>query len=104
MKMLQKKMISTSDIGDKELLYDSSMLEKDFKLEAKIPIIPKVTFLNRIYNGKPIALDTNEYTLDARFEIAKVANEIWPITIMEKLEKEIKKRDTAKKKGLFSRN
>lgn len=74
--------------GQEDLIFTADLLDdSDFKLEARIPQIDKTVFLNRIYNGTPIVLDDNSYTLKARFEILKVANQIWPIENFEKIER-----------------
>ncbi len=63
-----------------ELKYTATEVEKKFKFVAKVPMIPKVVFLNNLVEGRPVALDTRESTKAARFEIAKIANEIWPMS------------------------
>jgi MinD-like ATPase involved in chromosome partitioning or flagellar assembly len=98
---IEKEAYKTNDKYKEELIYTSDMVEKDFYLECKIPVIQKPTFLNRIYSGKPLVLDDKDHTLNARYEIAKVANQIWPITKLDKLKKEVAAKDTDKK-GLFS--
>lgn len=84
-----------------ELYYTADMVEKDFALEAKVPIVHKTVFLNRIYSGSPIVLDNNPYTLDARYEIAKIANQMWPISTIEKMKEEIDARESKSKKGFL---
>lgn len=98
------------DMGDmlsgthlESLVYNSEMVEKEFQLEAKIPMIPKVVFLNYIYEGKPVALDTHPYTAKARYEIAKIADQIWPIEDFSKLKEEAEKAGKPKRGNLFSR-
>jgi MinD-like ATPase involved in chromosome partitioning or flagellar assembly len=100
---IQKDAYKNNRKYKEELMYTSDMVEKDFKLECKIPIIQKPTFLNRIYSGKPLSLDNKEHTLKARYEISKVANQIWPITIYEELkaEAELLEEKESEKKGLF---
>lgn len=71
------------------LQFDSNMLEESFELVAKIPSLPKVVFLNRLWQGVPIILDDTDYTLIARYEISKVANLIHPISNINELENEI---------------
>lgn len=75
--------------------------DSDFKLEARIPQLPKSIFLNRLYEGTPVVLDEQSATLKARFEILKVANQIWPIKNLDKIEEEVEKSKRKKKKGLF---
>lgn len=85
-----------------DLIYTSEHLsDSDFKLEARIPEIPKTVFLNRLYEGNPIVLDDKNYTLKARYEILKVANQIWPIRDFEKIENNMKKREEKKRKSFF---
>jgi MinD-like ATPase involved in chromosome partitioning or flagellar assembly len=89
-------------IGLEPLIYDSNMVEKEFQLEAKIPMLPKAIFLNHIYEGKPVVLDTHSYTAKARYEIAKVADQIWPIEDFDKIKKEAEKLDKSRK-GIFGK-
>lgn len=72
-----------------ELQCDSAMLEKSgLHLLGKIPALPKEIFLNRLYDGRPIVLDNTEFTLKARLEISKIANNIWPLDNLEWLTQE----------------
>ena len=89
------------EVKNETLMYTLNMIEKDFKLESKIPVVPKVMFLNRIYSGKPIIYDKSDETLEIRYEIAKIANQLWPIKNMKKLESEMAVKRGEKKKGLF---
>lgn len=82
--------------------------ESGFDTVAQIPEIPKEIFLNRLYEGKPVVLDDTEYTLKARIEISKIANEIWDIDNFEWLNAEYEKYRSRvfnsvgnKRKGLF---
>lgn len=76
--------------------------DRYFKLEGRIPSIPKTVFLNRLYEGVPIVLDENNYTLKARYELCKIANSIWGIEGLDKLEEEcLKYSQKNKKKGFF---
>ena len=70
-------------------------------MEAKIPELPKEVFYNRVYEGKPVALDNKDYTLKARYELAKVANQIWPVTNLGEIEDIIYAKNKDKKKGIF---
>lgn len=84
------------EVDHEQLLFDSAQLEDSgFDLVAKVPIIPKSIFLNRVYEGKPVILDTTEYTADARFELFKVANQVYPIQNFDKIQEEY---DLKKKK------
>ena len=87
-----------------ELIFTADHLDdSDFKLEARVPMLPKTVFLNRLYEGTPVVLDDNKYTLKARYELLKVANQIWPIKNFKEIEEEYMamKNGNKKKKGLF---
>lgn len=84
-----------------ELIFDANHLEDSgFKLEARIPVIPKTVFLNRLYEGTPIVLDEKGSTEEVRFELLKVANQIYPIKNFSKMEEEMQGQKR-KKKGFF---
>lgn len=88
--------------GAEKLEFSSSLLEESFVLEAKIPMIDKIVFMNRIWRGLPCVLDDTKHTLKARYELCKVANQIYPLDNLSWLEKEVKKlEDSKKKKGSF---
>lgn len=74
------------------LLFTSDYLEEKagFKLEAKIPDMPSSVFLNRVYSGTPLVLDTKAETLSARKEILKLANQVYPIKDFEEIMKKKK--------------
>lgn len=93
----------TAGTNIEPLIFTADHLDdSDFKLEARIPIIPKTVFLNRLYEGTPIVLDNNKYTLHARYEILKVANQIWPIKNFKEIEEEYMELKKGKKrKGFF---
>lgn len=75
------KGVKNTELGSYEdLKYNANDIEKRFDFVAKIPMIPKVDFLNTLYEGRPICLDTKDSTKLARYEIAKIANEIWPMS------------------------
>ncbi|MBG9694152.1 hypothetical protein ABD91_25800 [Lysinibacillus sphaericus] len=87
-----------------ELIFTADLLEDaGFTVEARIPQIEKTVFLNRIYNGEPIVLDNNKYTLKARYELLKIANQIYPIANFDAIEREINEvhKRTPKKTGRF---
>lgn len=85
------------------LEFTSDLLDdSDFKLEAKVPLLPKTVFFNKIYNGTPLVLDDQKYTLKARYELLKVANQIWPIENFKKIEEQYLASKT-KKKSFFAR-
>lgn len=87
-----------------ELNFTAADIEnKYFNLIAKVPMLPKTIFLNRLYDGTPVVLDKNslEYTNKVKYELMKIANEITPLNDeYEKLANIISKR---KKEGFFSR-
>lgn len=86
-----------------ELELTADLIEdRYFKLEGRIPSLPKTVFLNRLYEGTPVVLDENDYTLKARYEICKVANRIWEMENLDELEeKYLKYSQKKKKKGFF---
>lgn len=86
-----------------ELYFTSEKVEQDyFKLSAKIPILPKTVFLNRLYEGTPVVLDDNktDYTNKVKYELLKIAAENYPLD--DTIEKLKTKMEGTKKKGLFS--
>lgn len=108
------KYILNEDLTDsvdnvEKLQFDSNVLAESFDLEAKIPSIPKSIFLNRLWQGIPIILDTTDYTLKARYEISKVSNQIHKIKNLDFLANECEKKNlvktkkTAKKKWFFNK-
>lgn len=104
--VLNEDIINNSDFPAcgteiEELIYTADHLDdSQFKLEARIPMIPKTVFLNRLYEGTPIVLDDHKYTTKARFEIMKVANQIWPIKNFKQMEEDMEKKQS-KKRGIF---
>lgn len=86
-----------------ELQLTADLIEdRYFKLEGRIPSLPKTVFLNRLYEGTPVVLDENNYTLKARYEICKIANRIWEMENLEELEKKyLKYSQKKKRKGFF---
>lgn len=63
-----------------ELKYKAEYVKDEgFDLVARIPMIPKSVFLNRLYTGTPIVLDNVNYTKKAKHEILKIANIVYPI-------------------------
>lgn len=87
------------------LLFTSKHLEDSgFKLEARIPVIPKTVFLNRLYEGTPLVIDEkrDKATDRAKLEILKAANQIYPIENMSRLEEDYGSAlNKSKKRGLF---
>lgn len=90
---------SVVDDGYEKLIFDFDLLSDSFKVEAKIPIIPKSIYLNRVYQGTPIVLDNSEYTLETRLEISKIANQIWKLDNLESLDNTYNKYLIAKNKN-----
>ncbi|NMA83543.1 MAG: ATPase, partial [Epulopiscium sp.] len=87
--------------SSEELIFTAEHLEDSgFKLEARIPIIPKTIFLNRLYEGTPIILDENGKNDNIRYEIFKIANQIYPIKDFHKIEEKINNQNH-RSKGLF---
>lgn len=83
-----------------ELMFTADHLEDSgFKLEARIPVIPKTVFLNRLYEGTPIVLDEKRETEHIKYELLKVANQIYPIKNFSEIEEKHNK--TFKKKRGF---
>ena len=102
------KYVLNEDLTDspdnvEKLQFDSNVLAESFDLEAKIPIIQKSIFMNRLWQGTPIILDDTIHTLKARFELSKIANQIHPICNLATLEKEcsILNNNSKKKRGFF---
>lgn len=87
-----------------ELIFTAEHLDdSNFKLEARIPLLPKTVFLNRLYEGVPVVMDNNQYTLKARYEILKVANQIWPIKNFKEIEEQVLGVKPKRRKGLFKK-
>ena len=90
--------------GFDDLVYTAKDVEESLKLEAKIPIVPKQHFYNCVFNATPLIIDEdNDATLKARYELLKIANQIYPVENMMKYEQLMQKTETTKKKGFFSR-
>ena len=87
-----------------ELIFTADLLDdSNFKLEARVPMLPKTVFLNKVYEGTPVVLDDKKYTLKARYEILKVANQLWPIKNFKEVEEQYIASKTKKKGGFFSK-
>ena len=93
---LTQEMINRDGHGEK-LLYTSDHLKESggFNIIGEVPMISKPIFLNHIYEGRPVALDNEPNTLDARYELAKIANQIWPIDKLAYMERQINDRDAS---------
>lgn len=84
-----------------ELMFTADHLEDSgFKLEARIPVIPKTVFLNRLYEGTPIVLDEKRETEHIKYELLKVANQIYPVKNFSEIEEKHNK-TFKKKRGFF---
>ena len=69
-------------VVEEELSFTSDDIEeKYFHLIAKVPMLPKTVFLNRLYEGVPVVLDKNgvAYTNRVKLELMKIANDICPL-------------------------
>lgn len=94
--------------GEEELIFlEEHVRDNGFDLVGSVPLIDKPVFLNHIYEGMPIALDEQAYTLEARIGLAKIASDIWEIDKLpymeDQLAREIERENAGKKKGLFGR-
>lgn len=95
---------TSAGLDVEELIFTADHLDdSDFKLEARVPMLPKTVFLNRLYEGTPVVLDDKKYTLKARYELMKVANQIWPIKNFNQIEEEVINAKSKKKKGFFQK-
>lgn len=93
---------ATAGTDIEELIFTADHLDDSaFNLVARIPMLPKTVFLNRLYEGTPVVLDNNPYTLKARYELLKVANQIWPIKNFKQIEEEVLNSKNKKRRGLF---
>lgn len=98
---LTPEILAAYGATEEELIYTAEAVEKDFQLEAKIPMLSKPVFLNRIYEAKPLVLVDKPHTLEARYELGKIASQMWPIPVMEKWKKELDAKNRKKKRRLF---
>jgi len=99
------------DIDDKKLIFNKeSMKQLGYEFIAKVPRVDEVTMLNSLYTGEPIVMNPN-VPVQTRYEIIKIANDIWPIKNFGKIEEkvlELMKSDkeeenkNAKDRGIFS--
>lgn len=97
------KYILNEDLRDgdasefEKLQFTAKDIEKrHFDLVAKVPMLPKTVFLNRLHQGIPVVLDKEVYTLEARYELLKIANDIWPIKNLSKIEESVRKKNDGK--------
>lgn len=94
--------------SSEELKYTAAHIEESgFELAGQIPIIEKSVFLNHIYDGTPVSLDNEPYTLEARLELARIASQLWEIEKLPYLEEQYSNSEKidqkAKRKGLFGK-
>lgn len=65
-----------------ELYFTAEKVERDYlKLSAKVPILLKPVFLNRLYEGTPVVLDSDSvsYTNKVKYALMGIANGIWEL-------------------------
>lgn len=85
------KYILNEDLTDYKstdtLAFDARSIEDSgFPLSGKIPIVDKIQFLNAITNGIPIVAIDDESLVKVRYEFLRIANEIWEVEELGKLE------------------
>lgn len=87
---LKFKYILNKFIDDPEskMVFNVNRMEEDldYSFEAKVPKIDDIQFLNSICTNKPIITDTTKETLLIRYEILKIATQLWPIKNFDKIE------------------
>jgi MinD-like ATPase involved in chromosome partitioning or flagellar assembly len=71
------------------LEYDEADMLAGFDVAAKIPYMDTMVAYNHLYEHKPVILDDGFETLQARLELAKLANLIWPMDCFGELAKQI---------------
>lgn len=84
----ENRVLTNRSLVEKLSFDADSVEEQGFDIIARIPELPIEVFLNRLYEGKPVVLDDNDYTLKVRLEISKIANEITEVENLNWLEKE----------------
>lgn len=82
---------------------ENHVRESGFDLVGSVPIVDKTVFLNHIYDGTPLVMDNEDYTLEGRLELSRIANKIWPIEKLPYMEAQYEKQRESKpkKKRLF---
>ena len=87
---LKFKYILNKFIDDPEskMAFNVNRMEEDldYSFEAKVPKIDDIQFLNSICTNTPIITDTTKETLLIRYEILKIATQLWPIKNFDKIE------------------
>lgn len=85
-----------------ELYFTADKIDKDyFPLTVRVPILYKTVFLNRLYEGTPVILDSDSvsYTNKIKYSLMQIANDVYPLDdSMEKLANRL----APKKKSFFS--
>ena len=71
------KYILNEDLSDytnspEKLDFSADLLSETFDLEARIPALDKIVFMNRVWQGTPCVLDESDYTLKARMNCVKL--------------------------------
>ena len=91
--------VDENDYDGEKLMFTADNIDrKEFDLVAKVPEIPKSIFLNRLYAGIPVVLDGEKKTEKARYEILKVANQIWDIQDFDKFKSKMEESSIQEKK------
>lgn len=94
-KELESKFLEKLDYNEAELRADG------FKITARVPMVDTVITFNRMFTHNPVILDKTFDTLQARIEITKLANNLWPMgnTLDLQLEVESYSDNVGKSKG-----
>ena len=77
--ILNEDITAADEVSEKLIFTADHLADAGFELEARIPVIPKTTFLNKLYEGTPIVLDEKKENAHIKNEILKVSNQIYPI-------------------------
>lgn len=64
-------------------------LKQNFDIVSSIPAVDQLKIYNLMHKHKPLVLDDSFVTLSARFEFAKLSNQIWPMENFTALKNEI---------------
>lgn len=95
------------DHEDYNLLdYNAEKVEEHLNLVAKIPMIKKTIFLNCTFDAKPIVTTEFDETIKARYELFKVANQIYLLENFKQIENkvlEMEQLNSKRKKGFFAK-
>ncbi|MBP3916173.1 AAA family ATPase [Clostridium sp.] len=98
--ILNEDIEAMENTSNENLIFGSEYLERNLRLNliAKIPVIEKPIFLNRVFKAVPLILDQNDYTLKARKELLRIVNDIVPIDEYDRIEKEVAKKFGTKRR------